>query len=99
MSTILFSNFAGPVNPLKFIAGGGGDHLTDINFSGGTGTGKVGLAFGLLSYAGGIRIVTHSDKSILPDDLAVEQLNKDIMAEFELMSQSTPVFGQEIFAK
>lgn len=40
-----------------------------------------GLAISMLSYNGGIRIITQADKTILPNDTAVDELNNDIIQE------------------
>lgn len=38
----------------------------------------------MISYADGMRIITSVDKSILPSDEAVEELNKKIEEELDL---------------
>lgn len=43
-----------------------------------------GIAFCMISYADGMRIITSVDKSILPSDEAVEELNKKIEEELDL---------------
>ncbi|OXA45121.1 hypothetical protein Fcan01_20081 [Folsomia candida] len=84
LSTVLISNFPGPSYGGNFIAGGNNNKVLDINFSAGVGVGNCGIAFCMISYADGMRIITSVDKSILPSDEAVEELNKKIEEELDL---------------
>jgi hypothetical protein len=45
----------------------------------------LGIGFCMMSYAGGMRIITSVDKSILPTDDDVDDLNSKIIQELEIL--------------
>ncbi|CAG7716597.1 unnamed protein product, partial [Allacma fusca] len=64
--------------------------MLDINFAAGNGTTRSGLSFNMVSFGDGVRIITEANRSILPDDAAVQDLNRAIVDELNLLAKTNP---------
>ncbi|CAG7722392.1 unnamed protein product [Allacma fusca] len=90
-STTTISNFPGPTFKRECVIGEKIYEMLDINFAAGNGTTRSGLSFNMVSFGDGVRIITEANRCILPDDAAVQDLNRAIVDELNLLAKTNPI--------